>query len=51
MTMRFETRELKSYAEPISADESKEGSIHFFVNFVNEARPYPMDAACASPRP
>jgi hypothetical protein len=36
MTMRFEARELKSYAEPISAEELKEGSIYFFVNFVDE---------------
>jgi hypothetical protein len=34
MTMRFE-REVKSYAEPVSAAELKEGSIYFFVNFVD----------------
>jgi carboxypeptidase family protein len=33
--LRFE-RELKTYAEPISADELKKGSIYFFVNFVDE---------------
>ena len=36
MTMRFEARELKTHAEPISAEELKEGSIYFFVNFVDE---------------
>lgn len=35
METRFE-RELKSYAEPIRADELHEGSIYFFVNFVDE---------------
>jgi hypothetical protein len=34
---RFEARELKSYAEPISASELRTGSIYFFVNFVDEA--------------
>lgn len=34
MTMRFE-REVKSYAEPVSAAELKEGSIYFFVNFID----------------
>jgi hypothetical protein len=29
--MHFE-RELKTSAEPISADELKEGSVYFFVN-------------------
>jgi hypothetical protein len=35
-TNRFEARELKPYAEPISADELHEGSIYFLVNFVDE---------------
>jgi hypothetical protein len=34
MTMRFE-RELKLYAEPVSAAELKEGSIYYFVNFID----------------
>jgi hypothetical protein len=34
MTMHFE-RELKSYAEPISSAQLKEGSIYFFVNFAD----------------
>jgi hypothetical protein len=33
-TMHF-AREVKSYAEPVSTDELKEGSIYFFVNFVD----------------
>ena len=33
--MRFE-RELKSHAEPVSAAELKEGSVYFFVNFVDD---------------
>jgi hypothetical protein len=34
-SMRFE-RELKSHAEPVSKDDLNEGSIYFFVNFVDE---------------
>ena len=33
--MHFD-RELKTYAEPISADELKEGSAYFFVSFVDD---------------
>lgn len=36
MTMLFEQRELKSYAEPISDRELQEESVYFFVNFVDE---------------
>ena len=36
MSERFEGREIKSYAEPISANELREGSIYFFVNFVDD---------------
>ncbi len=36
MANRFETRELKSYAEPISASDLRKGSIYFFVNFIDE---------------
>jgi len=36
MVMFFEARDLKSYAEPISEQELKEGSVYFFVNFVDE---------------
>lgn len=42
MTNRFEARELKTYAEPISADELKEGSVYFFVNFVDEEMLIPV---------
>jgi hypothetical protein len=34
--MFFEARDLKSYAEPISEQELQEGSVYFFVNFVDE---------------
>jgi hypothetical protein len=34
--MRFEGRELKPYAEPVSAGELKEGGVFFFVNFIDE---------------
>lgn len=33
--MRFEARELKSYAEPVKADELVEGQIYFSVQFVD----------------
>jgi hypothetical protein len=36
MTMLFEARELKSYAEPISEGDLKEGAVYFFVSFVDE---------------
>lgn len=39
--MRFESRELKPYAEPVSADEIREGSVYFSVNFVDEDMLYP----------
>jgi hypothetical protein len=34
--VRFEGRELKSYAEPVSAAELKEGSVYFALTFVDE---------------
>ena len=37
MMTYFEGRELKSYAEPITSDELREGEIYFFVNFVDES--------------
>jgi hypothetical protein len=40
--MRFEERELKPYAEPISAGELKEGSVYFSVNYVDEAMLIPV---------
>jgi len=33
LAMRFEARELKPYAEPVSASDLKEGAVYFFVNF------------------
>ena len=34
--MRFEARELKSYAEPVSADELAEGEVYFSVRYIDE---------------
>lgn len=34
--MRFEARELRSYAEPVSADELQEGEVYFSVRYVDE---------------
>lgn len=34
--MRFEERELKPYAEPVSANKLKEGSIYFFLGYVDD---------------
>jgi hypothetical protein len=34
--MRFESRELKPYAEPVVAAELKEGSVYFAVTFADE---------------
>lgn len=34
--MHFEGRELKPYAEPISAADLKEGSVYFALTFVDE---------------
>jgi hypothetical protein len=34
--MIFEERELKPHAEPVPASDLKEGSIYFFVNFVDD---------------
>jgi hypothetical protein len=36
MTMRFEERALKPYAESVSAAELKEGSVYFSVNYVDD---------------
>lgn len=40
--MRFEARELKTYAEPISADDLKEGAVYFFVSFTDEQMLVPV---------
>jgi len=34
--MRFEERELKPYAEPVSSSELREGVVYFAVQFVDE---------------
>ena len=34
--MRFEGRDLKPYAEPVSATELKEGSVYFSVTYVDD---------------
>jgi hypothetical protein len=34
--MFFEQREIKPYAEPISARDLQEGTIYFFLNFVDD---------------
>jgi hypothetical protein len=38
---RFEGRELKPYAEPVSASDLKHGSIYFFVNYADDAMLFP----------
>ena len=34
--MRFEERELKPYAEPVTASELKKGDVYFAVNYVDD---------------
>jgi hypothetical protein len=36
-TDTFDRRELKPYAEPVSEKELNEGSIYFFVNYLDDA--------------
>jgi|ERR1044071_6911948 hypothetical protein len=36
MEIRFEARELPTYAQPISIDELTEGTVYFFVNFADD---------------
>lgn len=36
LKMRFEERELKSYAEPVQESELTEGSVYFSLNFLDE---------------
>jgi hypothetical protein len=40
--MRFEARELKSYAEPVTASQLREGEIYFSVQFADESMLIPM---------
>jgi hypothetical protein len=36
MTNLFEARRLKSYSEPVSKEDLREGEVYFFVNFNDE---------------
>ena len=40
--MLFEAREIKSYAEPVSASELEMGSIYFFVEFYDDEMLIPI---------
>jgi hypothetical protein len=40
--VHFEGRELKEYAEPVSASELREGQVYFTVNYVDEERLIPV---------
>jgi len=40
--MRFEGRELKPYAEPVSASELKEGGVYFSVTFADDDMSIPI---------
>jgi hypothetical protein len=40
--MRFEARELKSYAEPVTASQLREGEIYFSVQFADESMLIPI---------
>jgi hypothetical protein len=40
--MRFEARELKPYAEPITDDELQEGKAYFQINYTDEEMLHPI---------
>jgi len=40
----FEGRELKEYAEPVSANELREGEIYFSINYVDDSMLIPVMA-------
>jgi len=40
--MRFESRELKPYAEPVSAADLEEGCVYFLVTFVDDDMHIPI---------
>jgi hypothetical protein len=40
--MRFEARDLKPYAEPISAEDLKEGEVYFALNYFDDDMLIPM---------
>lgn len=40
--MRFEERELKPYAEPVTESDLKEGSVYFSVTFIDKEMQIPI---------
>ena len=40
--MRFEARELKSYAQPVSASDLREGEVYFSVQYADESLLVPI---------
>ena len=40
--MHFEGRELKPYAEPVTASELKQGSVYFSVTFADDDMTIPV---------
>jgi len=34
--MRFEARDLKTYAEPVSASDLREETVYFFLNYIDD---------------
>ena len=40
--LRFEARELKPYAQPVSTDALQEGEVYFSVNFIDDDMFIPM---------
>jgi len=42
MTIQFEGRELKSYAEPISADDLQEGNVYFSLQWADKEMLIPI---------
>ncbi len=40
--MRFEERELKPYAEPVSAEDLQEGTVYFSLHFLDEEMLVPI---------
>jgi hypothetical protein len=40
--MHFEARELKTYAEPLTAEELVDGEVYFTVHFIDEAMLTPV---------
>jgi hypothetical protein len=40
--MRFEARELKTFGEPVTPDQLREGNVYFALQFADEAMLIPM---------